>query len=214
MILMKNVTVFTVSECHTDTTVYQIMLTTEYKKGRLDERQNLWEFTAVLLQEPLLIEFSEAEGHEKRGKCLISIETLSFVTINSEIFLVKWCLWMVNVFLLYRSIILPDLSQTNVWLNALWQISFWRESLLLLWSSLSGFQQVCPWMDQEWPPLKKTPNRICQTMLSSPGFDTKDSVRGNDSITNRYTENVFNSAVWILDSIIKCTTVQYFQHAV
>lgn len=133
------------------------------------------------------------------------IETLSFVTINSEIFLVKWCLWMVNVFLLYRTIILPDLKQTNVWLNVLWQISFWRESLLLLWSSLSGFQQVCTWMDQECPPLKKTPNRICHTMISSPGFDAKESGTGNDSITNRYTENLFNTAAWILDSIIKCT---------
>lgn len=38
--VIKNVTVFTVSEGCIDATVYQIMLTTEYKKGRLDERQN------------------------------------------------------------------------------------------------------------------------------------------------------------------------------
>lgn len=49
MILLKNVTVFTVSECCIDTTVYQIMLTTEYKKGKLDERQNLsvWLFEMI-----------------------------------------------------------------------------------------------------------------------------------------------------------------------
>lgn len=58
--------------------------------------------------------------------------------------------------------------------------------------------------------IKENAKRISQTMISSPGFDTKESARGNDSITNRYTENLFNSAVWILDSIIKCTTVQYF----